>query len=273
MASTTLRCFSLLLRFFWSAFVFASLYLLRLMHSQNECAAKRLRCWKMFKFQNWKNALHFSLDPVYFMLAISLSISSGHSCFFSRFYLVSFGWLLFIYWTENEIFVNCSHLENVFIFVVVAVAVVFFTGDFRMALCVRDATMFKYLSIKITFQNEAHILSWTVGNHVTVAHDTEICFVNHGVAAAVFFCECVSARSVFRRQFEALWSAPIEVFGSIYIMSLSVESQPSEVASIHSKCNKRMRLRFWWAFQICSRCSHRNCPYFISDRVAEVDFV
>lgn len=91
------------------------------------------------------------------------------------------------------------------------------------------------------------------------------------------FCECVSARkkcSVFRRQFEALWSAPIETFGSIYIMNLSVESPPpSEVASIHSKCNKRMRLRFSWAFQICSDCSHRNCPYFISDRVAEVDFV
>lgn len=233
--------------------------------------------------------MHFSLrslDPVYFILvhsralfththiAMCLSTSSGHSCISSRFHLVSFGWLLFIYWTENEIFLNCSHL---------------------CCCCCRRRRFFRrWLSdgsmctgcdnVQVsehwnTFQNEAHILSWTVGNQVTVAHDTENLFREpwRGGGGSVF-CECVSARkkcSVFRRQFEALWSAPIETFGSIYIMNLSVESPPppSEVASIHSKCNKRMRLRFWWAFQICSDCSHRNCPYFISDRVAEVDSV
>lgn len=48
---------------------------------------------------------------------------------------------------------------------------------------------------------------------------------------------------------------------------------PSKVVSIHSKCIKLIRTDFGGS-QLSDKSSHRNCcPRFISDRVAEVDFV
>lgn len=91
-----------------------------------------------------------------------------------------------------------------------------------MALCVRDVTTFKHLCIErhfaeMQFPNEEHILSWTVGDKVTVAHDTENLFCepwrDSGQAAFLWMCERASKKwSVFRRQ-----CASIETFGSIYM--------------------------------------------------------
>lgn len=234
LASTILRCFGWL-------FCFISFCL---MHSQNECAAKRPKRWKMFIYiPERKNVLHFffvfffcySLESRFSSLLFTAFENIGRThnnrdhfvCFFVCVFLdfISFFRMTSFYLLDraHNIFLNTSLLKNVFIFVVVVdgfFSQVTFALWWLYVYGCDNVEVFENLNV---FRGDAfpkwsaHFIMncWRSSNgcswHRNLFHEPW----RGGVFVNVW--ARVKNWSVLERQFETLRSAPIETFGSILL--------------------------------------------------------
>lgn len=182
-------------------------------------------------------------------------------------------------------FLHYSHLENVFIFIVVVVFVSFFFTELYVSGMRQRSSIYAMKS----FQNEAHILSWTV------RQSSNRCSWHR---------KFVSWTMAWRRRRHFLWMREraktndlylgVNLKRLMYLVRFLYTYAYIEIWSYRSSCcrarwhrctlqNKSIRWEFGGPFIYvqCPHCSHTltqqpsvvRCPYFISDRVAEVDSV
>lgn len=199
----------------WRCFVSTNASLLCDAFPKWECMANWPRRWNMFKFifSQLKNALYIfflSFPPViwlrvlnlvhFFLVHLRTPFIYMHQTmlFPSDAYLVFFSGDSFLFiaqTTKYNIFLNflflkkCIYLCCYFLFLFFVLQVTFVLV---MALCVpmwQCSSIWEFESILVRCNFEImYILSWTVGDRVTVTHDIEICFMNLGVAC-LWTCE------------------------------------------------------------------------------------